>query len=465
MRFLENQQLMDMKSSILKRYLGPKEFYQKVATIAFPVAIQQLLNSAMGIIDSVMVSQIGQVTAVGNAAQIESIILTVCFGAATGAGIFVAQFFGARDTKNQKRAFGLGLVLCFVIGLVGVIISFFFGKTILSFFLNDSVVVESSWIYLQIVLLSYIPSSLTLMFSYAYRSIQKTFVPMLIGTVAMVLNVVINYTLIFGHFGFPEMGIAGAAIGTVVAQGVSILIHIIYATMTKQPFIGSVKELFHFDKHLFDSVVKKTIPFIINEFFFAIGGMMYIRAFGQLGTKAMDSYYVGNQISNVFFFVVTGIGNACSAVLGASLGKGDLEEARQRGDYFIGMGVIVSIIASIVILLSAEYLVAIFNLQDVSVIRNSVIIVQTFALRIALRMFNVIVFSSLRAGGDSKYLTFLDAGIMWLVGIPLSFLLVNGLGLDNIALVFLIVQLEQVVRIIFGMKRYYSGQWLQNLTR
>lgn len=456
---------MVMKSSIISRYIGPKKFYQKVAVIALPVAIQQLLNSAMGIVDSVMVSQIGQVTAVGNAAQIESIIITICFGAATGAGIYVAQFFGAKDVKNQKRAFGLGLVLCLLISILGVIISFFFGKTILGFFINDPIVVEASWSYLQIALLSYIPSGLTLMFSYAYRSIQKTFVPMVIGMIAMLLNIGINYTLIFGRFGFPRLGIVGAAIGTVVAQSTSILIHIIYAKVTKQSFFGTIKQLFHFDKHLFDSVLRKTIPFIINEFFFAIGGMMYIRAFGQLGTQAMDSYYVGNQISNVFFFVVIGVGNACSSILGESLGKGDMQEAKQKGDYFVGMGVIVSLIASIVILLSAEYLVAIFNLQDAAVVRNSVIIVQTFSIRIALRMFNTIVFSSLRAGGDSKFITFLDAGIMWLVGIPLSFLLVNGFQLDNIAIVFLIVQLEQVVRSIFGMKRYYGGQWLQNLTR
>ena len=454
-----------MKNNLLKRYIGPKEFYKKVAIIALPVAIQQFLNSSMGIISTIMVSQIGQVTAVGNAVQLEIVIITICFGAVTGAGIFVAQFFGAENPAKQKQSFGFGVIVCVGIGVIGMIIAHLFGRNILAFFVDDPVVTEMSWKYLRISLFSFIPICVHLMFSFAYRGIQKTFIPMIISSISMFVGVCINYLLIFGNFGFPELGVQGAAIGVVSAQTLAVIIHVVFAKVSKQPFMGSIKEVFKIEKKLAHSITKKTIPFTFNEFLFAMGGILYIRAFGQLGADAMESYYVGNQISNIFFFVVMGIGSACAAVLGASLGKGDMQEARRSGDYFIGMGLIVSLIAAIVILLSAEYLVMIFNLTDADIIRNSVLIVQVFALRLALRMFNVIVFASLRAGGDSKFLALLDSGIMWAIGIPLTFLLVGWFGITSIALVYLIVQVEQLIRMIVGLKRYNSDKWLQNLTR
>jgi len=451
-------------NSWFHKYFGSKKFYQKVLMISVPIALQQLLNSAMGIVDSIMVSQIGQVTAVGSASQIEALMITICFGAATGAGIHVAQFFGAADEKNMKRSFGLGLILCFLMALFWTMIGLLFGRQIIGFFIRDKEVIEQSWKYLQLSVWSYIPGALAMMFSFGYRGIQKTIVPMMIGIVAMATNVTINYVLIFGQFGFPELGVQGAAIGTVISQFLAVFMHILYAHSSKQAFYGKINEMFQIPKELYRTIMKKTMPFIINECFFAIGGSLYIRAFGQLGTRTMDSYYVSNQIANVFFFVVTGISNACSSVLGASLGKGDMEQAKKDGNYFIGMALVLASVSSVVMIVSARGLVSLFGLQDPFVFETAVALLKAFSLRFALRMFNAIIFSSLRAGGDAKFLTLLDSGVMWAVGIPMSFLLVNGFQMTDIALVFLIIQLEQIVRFIIGIKRYVNGYWLKNLT-
>ena len=451
-------------SQKLRKYFGPREFYKKVLVISIPIALQQILSSAMGIVDSIMVARIGQVTAVGNAVQLENLMIGICFGAAIGSGIYVAQYFGANDEKNMKRSFGLGLILCFIIAATWTIIGLLFGKQIMSFFISEAEVVENSWHYLQIAAWSYIPSALALMFSFGYRGIQKTTVPMIIGVIAMVIHVSVNYLFIFGSFGFPELGVQGAGIGTVCGQSFALVAHIGYAYFSKQAFFGKAKEMFQIPKEMFQTMMRKTIPFVINEFFFSIGSTLYIKAFGQLGSKAMDGYYVGNQISNVFFFVVNGISNSCSSILGASLGKGDMKQAKEHGNYFIGMATVLAFLSSIVMIVSARPLVMLFGLEDVYVIETSVAILRAFSLRFALRMFNGIFFSSLRAGGDSKFLTILDSGVMWAVGIPLSFLLVNGFHMTDLPLVFLIIQIEQVVRLFIGAKRYASGDWMRNLT-
>ena len=451
-------------NSTIKKYLGPKDFYKRAMVISIPIALQQLLNSAMGVVDSIMVAQIGQVTAVGTAAQIENLMYNICFGATIGAGIYVAQFYGAKDYKNVKRSFGIGLLMCFVVAVFWTIAGLLFGKEIASFFIRDPEVISSALQYLHIAVWSYIPGALSLMFSFGYRGIHKTTVPMIIGFIAMFFSVGSSYLFIFGNFGFPKLGVQGAAIGTVLAQWLSLVLHVSYATLSKQVFFGKMKELFVIPKSLFRTMMRKTIPFVVNEFFFAIGGTLYIRAFGQLGTQTMDSYYVGNQISNVFLVIVSGISNACSAILGVALGNGDMEKAKEEGNYFIGMATVLAFVSSIGMIVSARTLVSLFGLNDPFVIETAVALLRAFSVRFALRIFNSIIFSSLRAGGDSKFLTLLDSGVMWAVGIPLSFLLVNVFHMTDIAQVFLIIQIEQLVRFLIGIRRYVNGYWIQNLT-
>lgn len=449
----------------LRKWIAPQSFYKKVFLISVPLALQQLLNSAMGIADSMMVSWIGQVTAVGTAAQVENLMMTVGFGVASGAGIFMSQFFGKQDLKSEKKAFGLGVILSLINALAWMAVSLFLGRQLMSFYIQDAAVIESALSYLMIAMISYLPGALITMFSFAYRCIQKTHVPMLIGVVSMGVNIVLNYCLIFGHFGFPELGVQGAALATLTAQTVGLAIHIVYAYKSKQSFIGTPQEMFALDRDFVQPILRRAYPLVLNELFFGFGNTLYIRAFGRLGTEAMDAYYVGNQISNMFFFIVQGLNSANGAILGASLGRGDLDMAKRQGNWFVALAVVLSAVSSLLILGFAHPMVDLFGLQSQSVVQEAVLIVRIFSIRISLRMFNVLVFSALRAGGDSKFLAFLDAGIMWIVGLPLAFILVEGLHFTSIALVFLIIQVEQLVRMIIGLKRYFKGAWLIDLTQ
>ena len=449
----------------MKKYFAPFSFYKKAGSIAIPLAFQSILSSCMGIVDSLMVSWIGMVSAVGTAAQLDTLAATVSFGAVSGTGIFCAQFFGAKDYKNLKRTFGMSLILSSLIGLFFFLISSFFGAQIIKFYLNDSNVIKYGGMYLNILKYSFIPGTLSFAFSYVYRSIHNTKVPLFISLVAMFTNVSLNYILIFGKFGFPKLGVEGAAYATVIAQCLGLIIHIIFAIKTNQPFMGSLKELFSFDTKFVKVVMKRISPLIFNELMFGFGNTLFIKAFGSLGTKSMEAYYVGNKISEIFFFVVMGVSNATAVMVGNTLGSGDIEKAKQDGNYFIGMAGVLAIISTMLIVVFASPMVSVFGLQDPNVYLNAVTIVRVFSVKISIRLFIVIVFASLRAGGDSKTLTFLDSGIMWLVGLPLAFFAVNVLRIQEIWLVFLFIQLEQIIRVSLGLIRYKSGKWAVNLTK
>lgn len=448
----------------IKQYIGTKPFYMKTASIAIPLGLQQLVTSCMGIIDSLMVSWIGQVSAVGTAAQIETLCSSVSWACAAGVGIFSVQFFGANDYKRLKQTFGLSMILAIVSGLFWFVLAALFGKYILSFYIQDSMVIANGLKYLQIVMFSYVFLAIEFAFNIIYRNINKPKIPLLVGIGSMMINVIVNYLLIFGAFGFPELGIKGAALGTCAAHGFAVVFHFIYAYKTKQVFVGSLHEIFSFDLKFVKVIMKKTSSIMFNELFFGFGSTLFIKAFGVLGTNSMDAYYVGAKISDIFYAFANGFSNAVAAIVGISLGAGDVEEAKKEGNYLISMAIVLSLGCLVFIYTGSDYLVALFDLANPTIIKEAELIVKVFALRIALRFFIVIVFSSLRAGGDAKILTLLDSGLMWGVGIPLAFISVYLFGIESIALVFLICQIEQVLRVIFGMKRYNSGQWAVNLT-
>lgn len=450
--------------AIIQRYIGDRVFYQKTARNAVPLALQQLLSSAMGIVDSLMVSWIGMVTAVGTATQIDTLCSMIAYGAIGGTGIFSAQFYGARDYRNLKRTFGFSVVLGLINSVFWLLMASFFGEMILKFYMNDPVVIEYGMKYLNIARFSMIPSCLAFAFSYIYRSIQKTSIPLKVSIFSMCFNGLLNYLLIFGIGPFPEMGVEGAALGTLIAQCSAVGIYCVHGFYTKQVFLGSFQEMFSFDRQFIMPILTKLYPLIINETLFGFGSTLFIKAFGVLGKPAMDAYYVGNQISNLFLFVVYGYGNAIQVQLGHLLGQGKIKEARRESDYCAGLSFFLSIILVIAMIVFTNPMVALFSLTDPIVIAYAQALLRVFAVKISMRLFNFMIFSVLRAGGDSKIISLLDAGIMWVIGIPLAFLCVNVLHLDDIALVFLIVQLEQLVRLIIGMKRFNSGIWANDLT-
>ena len=169
-------------------------------------------------------------------------------------------------------------------------------------------------------------------------------------------------------------------------------------------------------------------------------------------------------MANFFFIFAAGLNNATSLMLGSVLGKGDIKEAQKYGNYFVLMACIFAVVAGVGIIVFADPMVGLFGMSDSSMHEGAVLIVRLFAIRIAFRMFNVIIMASLRAGGDSLFLMFLDGGIMWTVGLPLAFISIIFFHVTSYAVLFVIIQVEQLARLIVGIIRYRQGKWMRNLT-
>ena len=447
----------------LSWFIGPVSFYKYAFSLAIPLGITNLLAISMGALDTLMISWIHQVSAVGTATQIEVIALNVVWACAAGTGIYAIQFFGAGDYKNLKRCFGLSISCAAFVGILTYGIITLFSASILHFYIQNDEVIWNGCQYLRIAKYAYILMSFQLSFSVIYRNLGKPFYPFVIGMITFLMKMLWNVLLIFGYAGFPKLGIIGAPLASCIAHSIALAVNIILAYKTKQPFVGKIREMFSYDLSFIRRILPRIRPLLLNEILFGFGNTLFVKAFGFLGIEAMNAYYIGAKIGDLFFAVANGFSDSISSIIGISLGQGKLKEAGQQSMYLISMAIGLCLGAVILITCFSPFLVSLFEVQSASVLNNAIWIVRIFALRIGMRFFIVIIFGTLRTGGDTKALMFLDSGLMYMVGLSIAFGSILVFRVQSIVLVFLLCQTEYVLRILFGMMRYRKGLWKTNL--
>lgn len=444
---------------MIKRYIADKSFYMQTGLVMLPIAIQSIIMSISSFMDTMMASHIDCVSAIGTALQIDALMQGIAFGIAAGINIFVVQYYGANDFKNMKKSFGLSLISVTFNALFWIFLVFAFNNNLISLFIQDQSVIEHALEYIQIACFSYIFTSLILTFTFAYHSVQKTYVPLLISIITITVHILFNIIFMFKL----NFGIKGAAISLLLSQIIAFILYLIYSLLSHQPFIGSFIDIFNISSSFIVKVYKKVLPLIINETFFSIGNSLFIVAYGLLGKNIMDCYYIGNQIVNIFYTIVNAMSDASTSMIGLELGKENFDYAQKEVNYFFGMTSILSLFVVIILSLSAPQIIILFEFNNSKYIRLAIAIIRVLSIRIAFRFFNVIIFSALRAGGDSKYLTFLDSFILWGIGLTSTFFMISILNITNIVIVILVSQIEQLFRLILGMKRLKTKKWLHAL--
>ena len=444
--------------------VAPPAFYKQVIRIALPICLQQLLNQGAGFVDTLMVSYIGYVSAVTVASELNNLMFLLGFGINSGISVYASQFYGIRDWKNLRRAFGLFISLNLVAATLFFTLAQVGNTRILSFYSQDAVLVSQAWEYLSICSISFFFMCITNAFSFIYRCIQKTVVPMAIGIGVNLMNAGLNYLLIFGKLGMPELGARGAAIATVIATAAGTVAHVVYAVATHQPFLGKVGEMLDWPGHFLRPVLRRMLPILCNEVLFGLGDTMYIKAYGLLGSAALESYKVAYSISMIPYVITFGVGNACAFIIGERLGRKDLQGARDTVRWLLPISVVAACVVTLIMVVLARPAVGMFQMSSPELVESTVLMTRLFTIRTATRLFNVIFLFTIRAGGDSVFLMFLDCGLVWSVGVPLAYAGVLLFGVESVVVLFLLVQVEQVVRMLLAGLRVRSGRWLRNLT-
>lgn len=441
-----------------------KAFYKKALVIALPIVIQNFITSSLNIVDTMMIGKLGEneIAAVGIANQYFFLLNILIMGLFSGIGIFISQYFGKKDDKNIKKLVGIGLIAAIVVGGIFTLIAQVAPEGIISIFNKDGQVIKLGAEYLVIVSISYIFTAITFNYGIASRCIEKTAVPMVASSIALLTNTVLNYCLIFGNFGMPKLGVEGAAIATLIARVIEFIIMVGYVYYSKNMLAANVKELFSFDFSFAKRIWITILPVLLNEACWGLGSVMYNVIYGRIGTQAIASVQIATTINNLFMVVIFGIGNAAFVMVGAKVGKGEYDKAKEYGKNFLVIGTVIGIIIAVSLSLSANAVVSIYDVSEQVKVWSKLILYVTSIVMI-VRVYNIIaIVGVLRGGGDVK-VSFLIEGItMWCIGVPLALV---GAFVFNLPvyLVYALCTFEEITKAVACFKRMRSSKWIKNL--
>ena len=442
-----------------------KTFYKSMMVIAIPVVLQNLMSIALNMLDSIMVGQLGEnpLAGVAIANRVFFIFSMVCFGIYSGSSIFIAQYWGAKDYKNIKKIFGINLFLGLILSLVTTFIAFVFAEPIVSLFSKEADVIKDGVTYLKIISTSYTLTALSFAASFSSRPVHRVFAPTIINLVSIITNAVLNYLLIFGKAGFPQLGVAGAAIATVIARLVEFIILFICIYKSKEhPLAGSIKEFMSWDFEMLKDTLKTSFPVIVSESTWALGNTVYYIAYGLIGASAIAVVQVAYIINDLFQSMFFGLGNACAVMLGNEIGRNNINKANDYSKIFLKICLALNIIISIALYLSRNAIISMYNFDvETNILLERVLVV--FAIYTTPKMFTyMFICGILRAGGDTKFCMYLDMISIWLIGIPLAFLsvLVFKLPLEY---VLAVVFAEELFKLVIVTRRYKSEKWINRI--
>lgn len=442
-----------------------KKFYKTMFTLAIPIILQNLMLSSLNLVDNIIIGHLNvtAIASVGLANQYFFLLNLVLFGISSGSAIFTAQYWGNRDIPNIKRVLGICLFTCGSAALLFTVGGFLFPRQILSIFTKDKNVIEMGSQYLRIIVFSYVITSVTFSFSFSLRSTGNVKPPMFVSMIALSINTFLNYSLVYGYFGMPSMGIRGSAIATLIARSIEVTLMIAIVYTKKYPIAASLKELTDISSSFIKKFYKITLPVILNESIWALGVSIYSVVYAHMGTDVIASINISSTIERIIWVIFMGFGNAGAVMIGNKIGEKNPKEAYTYAKRFIILGPSFAVVAGIGVALGSNIILAAYTIPPLvhNYAHNNLYVFSCF---LCARTFNFIcIIGILRSGGDTKFSLFIDLGGVWFVGVPMA--IISGLFLHlPVYYVYALVSFEEVFKIIFGAPRIISKKWINNLT-
>jgi len=459
---------------MLKRYIGDRAFYSRVLRIAIPMIIQNGITNFVSLLDNIMVGQVGTIPMSGvSVVNGLLFVFNLCiFGACSGAGIFTAQFHGSGDEEGIRHTFRFKILICAALSALGIGIFLFFGSGLIRLYLQGEgdaadaeLVLHYGLDYLKVMLVGLLPFAICNSYSGTLRETGHTAVPMLGGIIAVFVNLILNYVLIFGHFGAPAMGVQGAALATVISRFVELAIvgGWVHAHADRNGYIRGVYRSFRIPVPLLKSIFIKGMPLLVNEFLWASGIAILNQCYSTCGLDVVPAMNIATTIHNLgsVFFLSTG--NAVGIIMGQMLGAGTgTEEVRDANRKLIAASVAIGTVVSVVMLFISGLFPGLYNTtESVRDLAGQLICIS--AVMMPFNAFTNATYFTLRSGGQTLVTFLFDSCFVWACLIPVAFCLSRFTAMTILPL-YMICQGMDVVKCALGSYMLKKGTWIQNLT-
>lgn len=441
-------------------------FYKSVFALVIPMALQNLINVGVTAADVIMLGKVGEKVLSGAslAGQVQYIMTLFLFGLTSGATVLTAQYWGKGDKKTIEKILGLGMRAAILVTAIFTAAALSVPGHLVRIFTTDAAVIAEGVKYLRIVAFSYIAMGITQTYLYIMRSVERVVVATVVYLISLICNVILNAVFIFGLFGAPAMGIRGAALATLSARFLELLLVVLYAKLFNREIKFRFRYLIQRDRVLTKDFLTYALPVIVNEVMWGLGTAANTAVLGHMGSAAVAANSVAQVARQLATVVAFGLSSATAIYLGKTIGEHKLDEAKAYAKRFLWLSVMMGAIGGLIILAAIPVATANLTLtpQAQGYLRVMFVVMSYFVIGQAYN--STMVVGVFRSGGDTRFGLVLDVITMWCCSILLGFLAAFVFGW-GVPVVYIILMSDEIIKIPITTWRYRRYKWLRDVTR
>lgn len=443
-----------------------RHFYKLVFALVLPMALQNLINVGVSSADVIMLGKVSEtsLSASSLAGQVQFIMSLIFFGITSGACILTAQYWGKKDIRTIEKILAMAMRYAFIVAVIFTIVVLLFPSFVMKLFSSEADVIEQGVSYLRIIAFSYVLMAVTIIYLNIMRSVERVIIATVVYLISLITNILLNAVFIFGMFGLEPMGIRGAALATLIARFLELLIVLFYAKVRNREVRFHVRDLFQCDKLLRKDFIKYTLPVMLNELVWGCGTSVNAAIIGHLGKTAVAANSVTQVMRQLALVVSFGLANATAITIGKVLGQGKEGLAKLYAKRFIKLTLMISFFGVIVILIVSQFAKVILSLsrEAQAYLNFMMIVISYFAIAQAYN--TTLVVGIFRAGGDTNFGLFVDVIFLWCFSILLGAVAAFLLKLP-VPITYVILMSDEIIKIPVTTWRYRSMKWVKNITR
>jgi putative MATE family efflux protein len=443
-----------------------KKFYKKLLTLGIPIALQQLMYSVFGVIDTAMIAQLGadSTAGVGAASRWMFMLVVTCVGLIAATTSLISQYWGIKDYHNIRKATGLSLFFGMSIGLVFSLCAYFIPDIMIGAFTDDSAMISQGAKYLKMISFGTLVWSFNYVFSTALKSMESVRITLVSSIISILFNVFFNWVFIFGNLGAPAMGVEGAALGTVISYFINLILLIGLAKIKDNPILHQFKQYFDIDRVFFKKFTKIMTPAVINEILWVLGNMTYSVVLGRYGNANYGAYTLFNNVEFMFFTFFIGLSSAGSILIGKDLGRGNIERGWNHALKNIILAPIFAVFLGAILILLRYPILNLMRIPDPYMVDMTAKLLLYYAIASPVRVIPFMTIVGIfRSGGDTMSGLWIDILNVWFVGVPIT-LLAGFVFKAPFELVFLAMFTEDIVKVVMCLVVFFRKKWLVQLT-
>lgn len=440
------------------------DFYKIVLAMMIPIACQNMITIAVNITDTMMLGMLGesQLSASSLAGQYINMFQTFCMGTSMGASVLAARYWGMKEMKSLHITITIMLRIVMGLAFIFAVIAWIAPDWIMQMYTNDEVLIQQGIQYLGFAVPAFFFHGLSQGSTIIMRSMQKVKIPLYTSIGAFILNIIGNYIFIFGKFGVPGLGIAGASLSTLIVRIFECVINFGYLVFLEKDAAYRVRNLFMRTRELLPEYMRISIPVLISDGMMAFGSNAVMMIVGRLGSGFVASNAIAAVVERLCTAFSGGISQASAMITGKTLGESKTKEVQEQGYAFLGLGLLVGIVGAGLILVICNPVTVLYHLTSETAVITKQLLFASAIIVIFQSTSNILTKGVLRGGGDTKVLMIADSIFLWVVSIPLGYFVGITMGFAPFW-IYMALKMDNFCKMIWSVYRLNGGKWIKKI--